>query len=130
MVLAGVVRHDLTSRSHNLEIIRSRLLQGSPAMRVQQSIGRLGALQQRLSVAGAATVKNRRAQLRLATRALDAVSPLATLERGYSIVTDSISGEILTDVSSVKAGTEIHARLARGALQATVTKTKYGNSDA
>ena len=129
MVLAGVVRHDLTRRSRSLEIIRSRLLQLSPAMRVQQSIGRLGELQQRLNVAGGATLTNRQARLRLATRALDSVSPLATLERGYSIVSDAISGEILTDVSSVKAGTEIRAQLAHGALQATVTTTKSANSD-
>ena len=129
MILAGVVRHDLTSRSRNLEINRSRLLQLSPALRVQQTIGRLGELQQRLNLAGVATVTNRQAQLRLATRALDSVSPLATLERGYSIVSDAISGEILTDVSNVKAGAEIRAQLARGTLQATVTTTKSGSSD-
>jgi exodeoxyribonuclease VII large subunit len=129
MVLTGVVRHDLSNRARNLEIVRSRLLQLSPALRVQQSIGKLGELQQRLRVAGAATVTNRRQQLRLATRALDSVSPLATLERGYSIVSDAISGEIMSDVSGVKAGTEIRAQLARGTLQATVTTTRNGNSD-
>jgi len=129
LVLAGVIRHDLTSRARNLETIRSRLLQRSPAIRVQQSIGKLGELQQRLNVSGAGIVANRKQQLLLAARALDSVSPLATLERGYSIVSDAVTGKILTDVSAVKEGTKIHAQLARGTFQATVNKTENGSSD-
>ena len=129
MVLAGVIRHDLTSRAHNLETIRSRLLQRSPAIRVQQSIGKLGELQQRLNASGAGIVANRKQQLLLAARALDSVSPLATLERGYSIVSDAVTGKILTDVNAVKEGTKIRAQLARGTFQATVNKTENGSSD-
>lgn len=129
MVLAGVIRHDLTSRARNLETIRSRLLQRSPAIRVQQSIGKLGELQQRLNASGAGIVANRQQQLLLAARALDSVSPLATLERGYSIVSDAVTGKILTDVNAVKEGTKIHAQLARGTFQATVNKTENGSSD-
>ena len=129
MVLAGVIRHDLTSRAHNLETVRSRLLQLSPALRVQQSVGKLGGLQQRLNVSGAAIVASRQQRLMLATTALDSVSPLATLGRGYSIVSDAMSGKILTDASAVKAGTEIRAQLAQGTLQATVSKTESDNKD-
>ena len=129
MVLAGVIRHDLTSRARNLETIRSRLLQRSPAIRVQQSIGKLGELQQRLNASGAGIVASRKQQLLLAARALDSVSPLATLERGYSIVSDAVTGKILTDVNAVKEGAKIRAQLARGAFQATVGKTENGSSD-
>jgi len=129
MVLAGVIRHDLTSRAHNLETVRSRLLQLSPALRVQQSIGKLGELQQRLNVSGAAIVANRQQRLVVARTALDSVSPLATLGRGYSIVSDAVSGKILTNASTVKAGSEIRAQLALGTLQATVSKTESDNSD-
>jgi exodeoxyribonuclease VII large subunit len=129
MVLAGVIRHDLSSRVHNLATVRSRLLQLSPALRVQQSIGKLGELQQRLNVSGAAVVASRQQRLMLAVTALDSVSPLATLGRGYSIVSDTVSGKILTDASAVKVGTEIRAQLAQGALQATVSKTESDNSD-
>ncbi len=129
MVLAGVIRHDLTSRAHNLETVRSRLLQLSPALRVQQSIGKLGELQQRLNVSGAAIVASRQQRLVVATTALDSVSPLATLGRGYSIVSDAVSGKILTNASTVKAGTEIRAQLALGTLHATVSKIESDNSD-
>jgi exodeoxyribonuclease VII large subunit len=54
-------------------------------------------------------------------RALNSVSPLATLERGYAIVLDE-SGKALTDASEAKSGDDIRARLSKGELVAKVTK--------
>jgi exodeoxyribonuclease VII large subunit len=53
--------------------------------------------------------------------ALESLSPLAILERGYALVFDS-NGLLLKDVSGLKLGDEISARLARGEFQAAVTK--------
>ena len=52
---------------------------------------------------------------------IEALSPLAILERGYALVFDS-SGKLLKDAARVQAGDEISARLARGGLTATVKK--------
>ena len=92
-------------------------------MSVQRSIGRTDALRQRLENAGRHAVERRTNRLVLARRTLDSVSPLATLERGYAIVTDAASGRVLTDASVVEVGSAIVARLADGSLQATVTGT-------
>jgi exodeoxyribonuclease VII large subunit len=53
--------------------------------------------------------------------ALESLSPLAILERGYALVFDS-EGKLLKDVRGVKMGEEISARLAHGELRAAVTK--------
>jgi len=53
--------------------------------------------------------------------ALQALSPLAILERGYALVFDA-SGNLLKDAAKVKAGDEISARLAKGTVSATVKK--------
>jgi len=50
---------------------------------------------------------------------LEALSPLAILDRGYALVFDA-SGMLLKDAVRVKAGDEISARLAKGSLTATV----------
>jgi exodeoxyribonuclease VII large subunit len=50
---------------------------------------------------------------------LEALSPLAILDRGYALVFDS-SGMLLKDGDRVKAGDEISARLAKGSIIATV----------
>jgi exodeoxyribonuclease VII large subunit len=123
-VLTGAVRHDLLKRARALELIRTRLLQRSPAIEVQYSMHRLTELEQRLGMSGTGSVERLKNRLRLADRALHSVSPLATLERGYAIVSDADTGKVLTDASVIKPGSEIRARLARGSLEATVDKVK------
>ncbi len=53
--------------------------------------------------------------------ALESLSPLAILDRGYALVFDS-QGKLLKDVRSVNLGDSISARLAHGQLEAQVTK--------
>ena len=62
--------------------------------------------------------------LALAARALNTVSPLATLDRGFAIVTRAADGALVTDASSVNVGDEIDARVARGKVRARVTGTE------
>jgi exodeoxyribonuclease VII large subunit len=125
-VLSAAIRHDLATRQMSLQTARASLLRQSPALGVQRSVSRVGALRQRLETAAGGAVTRATQRLRLAARALDSVSPLATLERGYSIVTDAKTGRILTNVSDVEPGTNIAARLSSGSLEATVTRTTDG----
>jgi exodeoxyribonuclease VII large subunit len=53
------------------------------------------------------------------SRALEMLSPLAILERGYALVFDA-AGKLVKDAAQVKVGEEISARVARGEIQATV----------
>jgi exodeoxyribonuclease VII large subunit len=54
-------------------------------------------------------------------RALEVLSPLAILERGYALVFDG-AGQLVKDAEQVKAGEDIRARVARGEIRATVKK--------
>src|SRR5208283_3136539 len=54
-------------------------------------------------------------------RALETLSPLAILQRGYALVFDG-AGELVKDAAEVKVGEEISARVARGEIRATVVK--------
>jgi exodeoxyribonuclease VII large subunit len=54
-------------------------------------------------------------------RALETLSPLAILERGYALVFDG-AGHLVKDAGLVKAGDEISARVARGEIRAVVKK--------
>jgi len=55
-------------------------------------------------------------------RALEALSPLAILERGYALVFDD-AGVLVKDAAQVNVGEDISARVARGEIRATVKKT-------
>jgi exodeoxyribonuclease VII large subunit len=56
-----------------------------------------------------------RKRLALAAASLDALSPLAVLQRGYAIAQDA-SGKPLRDAASVKEGDAVSVRLAKGKL--------------
>jgi exodeoxyribonuclease VII large subunit len=64
----------------------------------------------------------RRARLERLTSQMEALSPVAILDRGYALVFDS-SGKLVKDAAQVTVGEDIRARVARGELDATVKKT-------
>lgn len=65
-------------------------------------------------------IHTRQGRLAMLARALDAVSPLATLRRGYAIVERPSDHKIITHSAQVEAGDEIDARLASGRLRCRV----------
>jgi exodeoxyribonuclease VII large subunit len=79
-----------------------------------------------VSAAMAAAMRNHllqnKVRLERMGRALEMLSPLAILERGYALVFDG-TGRLVKDAAQVQAGQEISARLARGEIRATVKKT-------
>lgn len=67
-------------------------------------------------------IQQLKADLSSITRTLDAVSPLASLNRGYSIVSKLESNEVILDSRQLKTGDKIHARFSRGQVEGKVTK--------
>lgn len=57
------------------------------------------------------------------TASLEALSPVAILNRGYALVFDA-QGQLVKDAARLKAGDELSARLARGRVRARVTGTE------
>jgi exodeoxyribonuclease VII large subunit len=103
--------------------LETSLRAASPVTRVAAAGIRLEADLRALRAAARQSLAASRRRLDVATRTLQAVSPLATLARGYAIVTDA-EGHVLMDATEVPAGTSIEARLARGRLSATVSTTR------
>ena len=68
-----------------------------------------------------AILTRQKSRLDQAQHQLQALSPLAILERGYALVFDS-SGALVKNSSQVARGDEISARLAHGTLSARVEK--------
>jgi exodeoxyribonuclease VII large subunit len=107
----------------NSELL-TRLHQRSPAARLQNLRTILLSLQQRTGFAIRQQLGRLDAQLGLAARSLHNVSPLATLERGYAVLSDAEDGKIVTSISQVRVGQTIRAQLADGHLLARVAGIK------
>jgi exodeoxyribonuclease VII large subunit len=118
--LAGAVRDRMHMDRHRLSETLGRLVHHSPEHLVREGRAREAALAARLTNACREFVARGTHRVSLAARALDAVSPLATLKRGFAIVTRA-DGAVITDSATVNPGDEIEARLAQGRLRARVT---------
>jgi exodeoxyribonuclease VII large subunit len=116
------VRRRLEGHRERLRWLTGRAALVSPANRLGQQLLRLGNLQQQLHRAMRLTLDSRRKKLLPLVRTLNAVSPLATLDRGYAIVSTE-GGEILRNSADAKPGTLIDARLAHGKIRARVEGT-------
>jgi exodeoxyribonuclease VII large subunit len=116
--LSRALRQVLSERRSGLAERRSRLWQASPVVRLQATAARHATLAARLRAAGLAQLRNARERLAPLVRTLNAVSPLATLERGYAIV--SRGGAILRSPADAPPGSIIEARLAAGSIRAKV----------
>jgi exodeoxyribonuclease VII large subunit len=126
-VMAAAMRYGLSKRGGEIERVRSQLLQQSPAARVQNSVTQLLALNHRLATSGRNQVQHLQGQLNVIARGLHSVSPLATLDRGYAIVTDSSTGQVVSDAGLLTRGDSISAKLASGSIDATVTNIERKN---
>ena len=121
--LAAAARAGLHQDARRLAHSHARLLGRSPLRLLSEQRAAHQALQARLDRAVSEQLSRAAHRLALAQRALDAVSPLATLTRGFAIVTRA-DGTLLTDAAAVGDGDDIEARLARGTLVARVTGRK------
>lgn len=120
-------RAQAATRAHaraELLALRARLHQSSPLPAVHKAQWGCERLFERLT--HAVNRKLERAGHSVAQRAnaLHSLSPLATLARGYAIVSTSSNGLIVNDASTVKLGERIEARLARGALTCVVEERR------
>ena len=118
--LTSVFREQAQLRLARLERLHARLLTQHPGARLPLLNRRLAEQDQRLHRAMIHILERRQTQLQYAARALHAVSPLATLERGYAIVFDA-DGQVLRSAKGVAPGTPLRARLADGELPVRVS---------
>ena len=119
--LTAVLREQSQLRHARLERLQARLLAQHPRARMPLLARRLAEQDQRLRRAITHILERRQTGLRHVGHALHALSPLATLERGYAIVFDA-DGRVLRSAKNVATGTPLRARLADGELPLRVSE--------
>ncbi|BCX88102.1 exodeoxyribonuclease VII large subunit [Methylomarinovum tepidoasis] len=112
----------LQERRQPWHLLRHQLLRHHPQQRLQRHRQSLTTLRQRLHQSQAQRLSLAHTRLGTLSRTLATVGPLATLERGYALVTDT-QGHVLTAADQVRPGDAVEVRLARGRLHCRVEKT-------
>ena len=109
------IRQSQALRQARLERLQARLTARHPRLRLEPSTARLGQLRQRMAAAISRRLERERLRVTQQGRTLHAVSPLATLERGYAIVFDQRDA-IVRRAADVAVGESVRVMLAEGEL--------------
>ncbi|NND54614.1 MAG: exodeoxyribonuclease VII large subunit [Gammaproteobacteria bacterium] len=112
-----------TDRAGTIELTR-RLTQVTPDGTISILTAERDRLHRQLTLAMRNRVQRSRQALHGLAGNLNAVSPLATLDRGYAILRPAGKPTILRSATQVKSGDAVRAQLADGHVDAVVTHTE------
>ncbi len=112
----------MSARREKTGWLEKRLAQAHPGQLLNQQGQKLDELGLRLRRAAADKLGRLHQRLDPLARALQAIGPQATLERGYAIV--SHGEAIVRDAGTLNKGDEIHIRFARGTATSTIKETQ------
>ncbi|GIF64667.1 exodeoxyribonuclease 7 large subunit [Asanoa ishikariensis] len=124
--LDRAVRGLLDREQHRLDAVRSRPVLARPHVMVEQRSVDVTGLRERASRSLDHRISAAGADLRHTVARLRALSPAATLDRGYAIV-QSRAGHVVRAATEVTKGDVLRVRLARGELSTTVDEASEEN---
>ncbi|HZJ94059.1 MAG TPA: exodeoxyribonuclease VII large subunit [Thiopseudomonas sp.] len=117
--------HNKQSYNH----LQARLNVQHPQTALSAYKVQLNTLQQRLTHASQYNLKQAKLNLQGLLQTLQVVSPLATLERGYSILSSADEQQVISSIKDVQPEQILHARVTDGYLTLRVADiTPYQNS--
>jgi len=126
----GRVGTDLTNTQRSrLALLQARLANVSPTQQIAARRAYINALSLRLRHTLQTRVSASRSAFHSALRALDTVSPLATLERGYAVVRHANSGAVVHDADSVEPSDRLRIRVRHGEIIADAVSTTHPDTD-
>lgn len=114
--LKNHLKHLLVNYKNRLAQLQLRQQAHHPQVRISQLSERVNNLQARLHAGQYRLIERKKQALGESVRMLNTLSPLNTLERGYALVTDPQTRQVVTDSDQVIPGAQISARLAKGEL--------------
>ena len=117
----SAIKNLIIVNKNRTKILSSNLLQFSPTNLLQQSNHRLESIGKRLSGETSKIINEKKSLLLGQVSTLEAVSPLAVLGRGYSIISKN-DGSVITSDKDVSVGEEIVGKLKDGLIKAKVIK--------
>jgi len=105
----------LENRQNRLASYHAKLYAQDPSLRLKQSQQTVRYLNAKLLQAATNLLSNKKSQLSNSARTLNAISPLQTLERGYSITLNE-KGVAIHSVTQVETSDKIETRLHNGRI--------------
>ncbi|MFC3150221.1 exodeoxyribonuclease VII large subunit [Litoribrevibacter euphylliae] len=120
--LKAAIRQTLSSLENKQALLEQQVLKHHPKQKLSNHKGNLRQLEQRLQRAIQQRLISKRSEFQSLIKSLQLISPLNTLERGYSIT--SSNGKIVQQSDQVTVGEKIDVQLKKGKIEASVTRVE------
>ena len=114
---------DVLAKRERLSALAASRAMRSPAAVLAEKQMRVDELTVRMHTAGELLMERKRRALAASVGKLEALSPLAVLQRGYAVAQNQ-EGEVTTSAACFESGDRITVRFADGAVDATVDGIK------
>jgi exodeoxyribonuclease VII large subunit len=115
------MEYKIRAANDRMQHLHARLLSCSPAIAIRNYRSNIERLQQQAQFHIRSAVEQRKSRLSTLASTLNAISPLQTLSRGYSI-TSSSDGQTITSTDDLSCNELINTRLHRGQLISRIEK--------
>jgi exodeoxyribonuclease VII large subunit len=122
--MVGGLSRLLARRGDQLSVIQHKVFRCSPRQSLNKLNKQLEYYNQKFCSKMTILCYKKRSDLRAAIAKLNALNPLAILERGYSVTRSLPDCELVRDVKDVGVGDEVEVTLWKGALECRVERKK------
>ncbi|MEL6300734.1 MAG: exodeoxyribonuclease VII large subunit [Pseudomonadota bacterium] len=122
------LRQLVAQRRQRVAVLVAQLIAQQPGVRVRAQRRRLEHATVLLRTAQSQRLERLRTRLSVVATHLNAISPLATLERGYAIVRDE-HGTALHRAEQVRTGSKAEVLMSGGRFEATVSRVVSSETD-
>jgi len=119
--LTELINRQLEDLKQALQLAQSELRRSSPLLRILNNIQRLDELQGRLERAIQQQLQRKQNNLTNASDRLASLNPQAVLKRGYAIITDQATGQIISHTRQAVPWQPVWLQVQDGSIPAQIT---------
>ena len=119
-MLSSSILQNLSRQEKNIHQLKSNLNEVSPRLKIHTQLSRIKELNQKITSCSDHLLEGLNNRIKLASKTLNSVSPLRTLDRGYAIARDAKTKNVIMSADTIEIENDIEVKLAKGEIKVTV----------
>ena len=119
-MLSNSILQNLSKHDKNIHQLKAKLNEVSPRLKIHVQLSRIKELNQKIVSCSDHFLEGLNNRMKLASKTLNSVSPLRTLDRGYAIARDAKTKNVIMSADTIEIENDIEVKLAKGEIKVKV----------
>ena len=119
-MLSISILQNLSKHDKNIHQLKAKLNEVSPRLKIHVQLSRIKELNQKIVSCSDHFLEGLNNRMKLASKTLNSVSPLRTLDRGYAIARDAKTKNVIMSADTIEIENDIEVKLAKGEIKVKV----------